>query len=159
MAFGIAVTIVAGCGSSLPEPSRSPLLPLKEGDAVEVPYPPPPGRVEFIPEKPRSGTVWIDGEWSWTGSRWSWTYGRWVVPPEDATFSQWRTVRSSDGTLLFSPGMWRNTKGVEINEPPPLAMGRAREEDVILPPGQLEKTAPNKTPAGAATPPPPPPSQ
>ncbi|HEX3596090.1 MAG TPA: YXWGXW repeat-containing protein [Polyangiaceae bacterium] len=118
---------------------------------MEVPFPPPPARVEFIPDKPRSGAVWVDGEWSWTGRRWAWNYGKWVVPPETATFSPWRTVRSDDGTLLFVAGIWHDAKGTEIPDPQPLVVGRAREENVILPPGQPEKTAPNQVP-GKTTP-------
>jgi hypothetical protein len=145
-AFGIAVLFANGCGSSLPEPPLAEPMPVRAEKAVEVPYPPPPARVEFVPERPRSGSVWIDGEWSWTGRRWAWTYGRWVAPPDSAKFSPWKTARSSDGTLLFVPGTWRNAAGAEITEPPPLARGRAREENVVTPPGHQEQTAPNKVP-------------
>ncbi len=149
--IGIALAFVAGCGgSSLPAPELASPAPLKQGEAVEVPFPPPPARVEFIPAKPDSDAVWIDGEWSWTGHRWSWIYGRWVVPPPSATFARWRTARTSDGTLLFAAGTWYDDRGAEVTEPPPLAVGTAREEDVILPRGQPEKTAPNQAPAKAA---------
>src|SRR5262245_30359992 len=114
-AFGVAALLAAGCGGSLPEaPRPEPAAPVRAANAVEVPYPPPPARVEFVPEQPRSGTVWVDGEWSWTGTRWAWTYGRWVAPPQSATFSPWKTARTSDGALLFVPGTWRNAAGVEI---------------------------------------------
>jgi hypothetical protein len=139
---------VSGCGgSSLPEPEQATPAPLKQGEAIEVPFPPPPARVEFIPEKPNSGAVWIDGEWSWTGRRWAWTYGRWVIPPSSATFARWRTARTSDGILLFAPGTWHDERGAQIAEPLPLAVGVAREGEVILPHGQPEKTAPNQVPA------------
>jgi hypothetical protein len=147
-AIGIAFALNSGCGgSSLPEPDLAIPAPLKFGEAIEVPFPPPPARVEFIPEKPRSGAVWIDGEWSWTGRRWSWTYGRWVTPPPSAVFAPWRTARTSDGTLLFAGGTWYDERGAEITEPLPLAIGHAREEDVITPKGQTERTAPNRVPA------------
>jgi hypothetical protein len=153
--IGIALAFASGCGgSSLPEPELASPAPLKQGEAVEVPFPPPPARVEFIPQKPRSGAVWIDGEWSWTGRRWSWTYGRWVIPPAEATFAPWRTARTTDGTLLFAPGAWFDVKRAVVAEPPPLALGAAREEDVILPKGQPEKTAPNQTPGKALAQPP-----
>jgi len=145
-AFGVAILLAAGCGSSLPEPDRAEPIAVRAENAVEVPYPPPPARVEFVPDRPRSGTVWIDGEWSWTGQRWAWTYGRWVQPPESATFSPWKTARTSDGVLLFVPGRWRNAAGAELADPEPLARGRARQENVVTPPGQPEKTAPNKEP-------------
>ncbi|HEX4337543.1 MAG TPA: YXWGXW repeat-containing protein [Polyangiaceae bacterium] len=139
--------MAVGCGgSSVPEPTHPDPKPLKTGEAAEVPFPPPPARVEFIPDKPRAGAVWVDGEWSWTGRRWAWTYGKWVLPPADATFAPWKTVRSNDGTLLFVAGIWHDEKGAEIPDPEPLAVGRAREENVVLPPGQTEKTAPNQVP-------------
>jgi hypothetical protein len=145
-AFGAGITLLMSCGSSLPEPSRGEPVPVRAEKAIEVPYPPPPARVEFIPERPRSNTVWVDGEWSWTGTRWAWTYGRWVVPPESATFSPWKTARTEDGALLFVPGTWRNAAGAEITEPEPIARGRARSENIVTPPGDEEKTAPNKVP-------------
>lgn len=149
-AIGIAFALVVGCGgSSLPEPELASAPPLKFGEAMEVPYPPPPARVEFIPERPRSGAVWIDGEWTWTGRRWAWTYGRWVMPPPSATYARWRTARTNDGTLLFASGAWYDENGGEVTEPSPLAIGTAREEDVITPPGRRERTAPNQVPAKA----------
>lgn len=138
--------IAIACGSSLPSPATAEDASIRDR-AVEVPFPPPPARVEFIPEKPRSGAVWIDGEWSWTGRRWAWIHGRWVIPPPDATFARWRTERTKDGTLLFASGMWLGPKGQELSEPEPLAMGAARQEDVVTPPGHMEKTAPNRAPA------------
>ena len=145
-AFGVGILLAVGCGSSLPEPSRSEPIPVRAENAVEVPYPPPPARVEFVPEQPRSGTVWVDGEWTWTGTRWAWTYGRWVAPPDSATFSPWKTARTPDGALLFVPGTWRNAAGKEIAEPEPLARGRARSERVPIPPGEDEETGPNQVP-------------
>jgi hypothetical protein len=147
-AIGIALACSVACGgSALPGPELATPAPLKHGEAIEVPFPPPPARVEFIPKKPRSGAVWIDGEWSWTGRRWAWTYGRWLVPPPDATFAQWRTARMSDGALLFAAGTWYDARGQEITEPVPLAIGAARQEDVVTPPGHTEKTAPNQFPS------------
>ena len=145
-AIGVALLLVGACGGSLPEPDQANPAPLRTGEGVEVPFPPPPARVEFIPEKPRSGAVWVDGEWSWTGRRWAWNYGKWVLPPPSSTFSPWKTLRTNDGTLLFVAGTWRDEKGAELADPEPLARGRAREESVVLPPGQTEKTAPNQVP-------------
>jgi hypothetical protein len=105
--------------------------------------------VEFIPDEPRGGAVWVDGEWSWTGHRWAWNFGKWVVPAPASTFAPWKTFRASDGALLFVPGIWRNGKGVEIVEPTPLATGRAREENIPSPEGEPIHTAPNRAPAAA----------
>src|SRR5581483_6479705 len=149
-AIGVAAALVTACGgSSLPATDLAIPAPLKFGEAIEVPFPPPPARVEFIPEKPRSGAVWVDGEWSWTGRRWAWNYGHWVLPPPLSTYAPWRTARTTDGALLFAPGTWYDARGNEIAEPALLAVGAEREEDVVLPPGQREKTAPNQVPGKA----------
>ncbi len=65
----------------------------------EVPYPPPPARVESIPERPNDASVWVDGEWVWQGGRWSWRRGRWVVPAPDTAFAPWTHVRDARGIL------------------------------------------------------------
>lgn len=104
---------------------------------VEVPYPPPPARVEYIPKQPADAALWIDGEWGWNGRRWAWRVGRWVLAPVDplmpfhlpASYSPWVSVRSGDGTLYIAAGMWRDIRGGEITEPAPLALGTANETD------------------------------
>ena len=136
--------LAAACAATTPHP---PYMAQADGALVEVGRPPPPARVETVPPSPAAGAVWIDGEWSWTGRRWAWTYGRWVIPPSSATFARWRTARTSDGILLFAPGTWHDERGAQIAEPLPLAVGVAREGEVILPHGQPEKTAPNQVPA------------
>jgi hypothetical protein len=148
-AFGASSLLLLACGSSLPEPPAPKTNRVPVGASVEVPYPPPPARVEFIPDKPASGAVWIDGEWTWTGRRWAWNYGKWLRSPAGATFAPWKTFRASDGALLYVAGIWRNAKGAEIVEPEPLATGRAREENVPSPEGEPIHTAPNRSPAAA----------
>jgi hypothetical protein len=108
-----------------------------------VPYPPPPARVEFVPDQPSRDAVWVDGEWEWNGRRWGWIYGGWVQPPKNATYSPWRTTRRADGTLVFSPGAWRDANGREVPAPRVLVRGRAREEPVVSPEGTPERTGPN----------------
>jgi len=146
--LGIALASLVGCGgSSLPGPEYAAPAPVKPGEATEVPYPPPPARVEFIPKLPRSDAVWVDGEWTWTGRRWAWTYGRWVVPPALSTYAPWRTARTKDGALLFVPGTWYDAKGAPIAGPAPLATATARERDAVSSPAEAEKAAPSQVPA------------
>src|SRR5206468_1301667 len=131
----------------LPEPTFSPQ---QTRDFEEVPFAPPPARVEIIPPRPpNAGTVWIDGEWEWNGTKWGWQYGHWVVAPPSASYSKWATVRRrSDGVLFFAPGVWRSRNGAELPPPPPLAVARARDESIVNPEGKTERTAPNVNPEG-----------
>ncbi len=131
--------VFGGCGlRRLPHP-RWVMQPTSA--LVEVPYPPPAARVEFVPKQPSDSAVWVDGEWTWNGRRWGWRAGRWVVPPLDratplhltAAFSPWVAVRSGDGTLYVAEGTWRDTRGVDIPEPPPLAVGTANETESSSP--------------------------
>src|SRR5690242_11596030 len=57
-AFGAASALCLSCGSAFPSPPAPVAARIPEGTAVEVPYPPPPARVEFIPDEPRRGAVW-----------------------------------------------------------------------------------------------------
>lgn len=94
--------------------------------------PPPPARLEYIPARPRqSGAVWIDGEWTLRRGRWAWKLGRWLIPPADARFSPWAFVHGTDGTPYFAPGVFRDATGKPIDEPPPLAVGRADAVTVV----------------------------
>lgn len=138
------VAFLLGCAGSLPEPPYAPQAP---GAYEEVQFAPPPARVELVPERPKdSRAVWVDGEWNWTGARWAWQYGRWVVPPVGATYSKWVVARRSDGVLMFAPGVFKDSKGAALPSPPPLAIARARDEDVIDTEGTTEQTGPNIRP-------------
>lgn len=77
----------------------------------EVPYPPPPGHVETVPPQPTQAEVWVDGQWDWTGDDYRWLDGGWVVPPANARFSPWTTLRKKDGRLYFAPAAWRDERG------------------------------------------------
>src|ERR1041384_1320083 len=149
-AFAVAL-FHASCGGSLPEPVYS-----SQPDAAfdEVPFAPPPARVELVPARPSDRrAVWLDGEWTWTGLRWAWQYGSWVVPPGGgATYSMWTLIRRRDGALLFAPGTFRAANGSELSSPPALSVAKARDEDVVDPEGRTERTAPNVPPEGSAPP-------
>jgi hypothetical protein len=108
---------------------------------VQVPYNPPPARVEVVPAQPsQSGAVWIDGEWSWQGRRWAWKHGRWIVAPANAKFAPWTTVRDASGTLLMAPGAWRDRARNEVSEPAPLAVAKTLPGAVVDPSGAQVQT-------------------
>src|SRR5690349_8558045 len=129
---------LAGCGSRVPHP---PYTTQPTNALVEVDYPPPPARVEFVTEQPAKNTVWLNGEWSWTGRRWSWKQGGWVVVPEGATYAKVTVVRRSDGKLFFAPGAWRNAKGEEVQAPAFKVASASKSTAVVDPEGDPAPTA------------------
>lgn len=141
-----AAALIACGPKSLPTPEYT----MQMTTALsEVPYDPPPARVEFIPARPNHpDAVWIDGEWSWQGRRWAWKHGRWVVPPANAKFAPWTTVRNAAGTLFMASGTWRDHFGIEVNEPLPLAISKTRPGAIIDPSGaQVQASSiPTSTP-------------
>ena len=120
--------LATGCASSLRAP---PYAAQPTRALAEVPYPPPPARVERVPAAPSRNATWVDGEWSWRGRRWLWIRGRWVVPPRGARFSPWTLVRAKDGTLWEAPGTWRDAKGAALDPPPALAEANVSEAAVV----------------------------
>jgi hypothetical protein len=136
-----------GCSSSvLP---RAPEVGQPTSALVEVPFPPPPARVENVPHRPADDAVWVDGSWTWGGRRWAWKYGFWTLLPQGIARSPWVTVRGADATLYFAPEVWRDSKGREVPPPPPIAVGHARETTVVDPVDVPEDTGPNIPPRGA----------
>lgn len=160
--FAIAALVFA-CGSArMPAPlyAQHPT-----GALLPARYPPPPARVEFVPEEPKtSGAVWIDGEWTWQGRRWAWKQGRWVVPPNDAAYAPWTMTRDTQGNVYVAEGRWRDAKGNELDDPKPLVSGRRRANAVVTPdgeeapvgpdvPGQTPKKKPNESSGSELGPP------
>lgn len=100
--------LLAGCHGSLPAPPSGPV----PADALlEIPYPPPPARVETVPPPKQDTEVWIDGQWTWNGKEWKWTDGAWVTPPPNAYFTPWKVVLREDGRFLFAAAAWRAMDG------------------------------------------------
>ena len=109
----------------------------------EVPYPPPPARIEAVPERPKDeSAVWIDGEWIWQTRRWAWKPGRWVKPPPNARFAPWTPVRDRVGTLYLASGTWRDANGAEVAEPEPVAVAGPAPAAVITPEGSEVREGP-----------------
>ena len=102
---------ISACRAELPRP---PLGVIPPGSGIEIPYPPPPGRVETVPHKEKDDQVWIDGQWDWDGKAWAWNAGSWTVPPANAYFTPWMTRRLGDGRLFFERAAWRAKDGRRI---------------------------------------------
>jgi hypothetical protein len=147
LTLGAAALVVAACSSELPRP---PYVAHSSAALEPVPFPPPPARVEFVPEEPVDGAVWVDGQWQWLGRDWAWVYGSWVIPPKGARYSPWGSIRDREGKLYYAPGTWRSPDGRPIERVRVVASGRASEEDVIEDTGILEDTGPNIEPTRKA---------
>lgn len=106
----VALALLALASACSPAPAKTP-APIAASEMIEVPYPPPPARVETIPAMGAAGQVWLDGQWTWGGEVWSWGEGAWVTPPPDAYFTPWSTQRRADGQLLFARAAWRDRAG------------------------------------------------
>ena len=112
----MAALSVAACSSGLPRPPRGSIP--RDTEVEEVPYPPPPARVETIPPRKDRLEVWVDGQWDWDGKAWKWVAGAWETPPADATFTPWTTQRRSDGRLYFVRATWRAKDGRPLQKGP-----------------------------------------
>ena len=136
----LAVSVVVACGSGrLPAPSY-------EGQPtsalVQVPYPPPPARAEQVPKAPNGKSVWIDGEWTWQARRWAWKKGRWVVPPPSAKWSPWTVTRDRTGVMWAASGVWRDSKGNEVDENVS-ATGKSSVTTIVDPEGDAVPRGPD----------------
>jgi hypothetical protein len=149
MATAVVVALgvkLAACGSRIAQP---PTAAQPSSALVEVDYPPPPARVEMVPQKPSDDAVWVNGEWLWTGRRWSWRPGMWVVSPRNAAYARRVLVRRGDGKLYFAAGTWRNAEGREVPAPPE-KIARPTSGAVTNPEGETEPTGVDVRPDGGA---------
>lgn len=142
LALGVSfAAALFACGASrLPAP---PYVAHPTEALQQVAFPPPPARVEYVPASPKSGAVWVDGEWTWQTDRWSWKRGRWVMPLANARYSPWTSSRDRSGTLYVAEGRWRDDKLRELPEPAPLATGKTRGGAVTNAEGDTLPTTPN----------------
>lgn len=113
---------------------------------LQAKYPPPPARVELVPDAPKPEAVWVDGEWTWQGQRWAWKQGRWLVPPANARYSPWTSTRDKSGLFYVAEGKWRDAKGHELPDPAALAIGKTRGGPVTDPEGDPVAATPNVAP-------------
>ena len=128
--FGaLGLLAVDGCGSSLP---MAPSIAQPANAFIDVPFPPPPPRVEFVPPQPKSGASWIDGAWTREGTRWRWKRGGWYDVPPGVFYSQWETLRPDGTRLLFAAPAWRDAKGNVVPDPPLLARAKTSFNDEVL---------------------------
>lgn len=127
--------LTPACGASLPAPPTG-VHPQGFTTFVEVPYPPPPARVEVVPPKPAEGAVWVDGQWDYEARSWVWRPGGWVSPPANAYFAPWLTVRRVDGKLFFAPGSWHDRSGKPVAEPKVLAPAVGSVESAVTRPAR-----------------------
>ena len=134
--LALSATRFVACQSSFPQP---PLTTQPQSALVEVDYPPPPARVEFMEAPPSNDAVWINGEWLWSGRRWSWRRGAWVVPPTRAAYARRVLVRREDGKLFFAAGTWRDATGAEVQVTAE-KVNRSRSGAVVNPEGETEPT-------------------
>lgn len=148
-AVGITAAIFACGGKSVTTPKY---VSHPQSALAEVPFPPPPSRVEFVPEKPDDDSVWIDGEWTWRGRRYAWKPGRWVKPVPNAAFAPWTTVRDAMGTLFLAKGAWRDDKGAELPDPAPIRIGLPSQGAVVDPEGEQVPSTPDQPAADKAGP-------
>lgn len=134
----------AACSPSLRHPTYTP----QSTAALEpVDRPPPPARVEIVPDRPAGApqeAVWVDGEWIWRRGLWAWLPGRWVIPPPGASFAAWVFERRADGTLWYARGAWRDARGAEVDPPPPLAIATVEAGPVVDADGTIETTGPTQ---------------
>lgn len=150
-AFGLA-----GCGHEWPSPA---LIAHPASALRRVPYPPPPARVELVPDEPEEGAVWVDGNWVWRGRRWVWRFGQWVEPVAGVRWAPNVTARNATAVLYYAEGEWLD----ERQRPPErlprvLALGRALESTVVDEVDIRIDTGPNAQPRGARSSPTAPPS-
>lgn len=138
--LGAGVLGAVACTPTLPQP---PYVVQPVTAFVVVPYPPPPARVEGVPDAPSPAAVWIDGEWEFRRARWAWHPGRWVVAPPGASYSPWMIGRATDGTLSFAVGVWRMANGSPVPAPRALLSANAGSGSVADPDGDAENTGPN----------------
>jgi hypothetical protein len=140
-------SVIAACSTRIPHPSYTthPVAAAADGGAldelVEVDYPPPPARVEFVPARPSDDAVWLNGEWAWTGRRWGWKPGGWVTPPSGASYAKWVVVRRTDGKLFSARGQWLGADGGEIPPPEFLTASSVKTSGVVDPEGDPAPTA------------------
>ncbi|MFO0552632.1 MAG: hypothetical protein U0271_29850 [Polyangiaceae bacterium] len=101
--LALALAWVA-CTPALPEPA----IAAQPDDAqpLEVPEPPPPARIEIVPDPPAAlrSPVWVDGQWKYEGGGWLWHPGGWESGVPARRYARPRIERRPDGQLVWYEG-------------------------------------------------------
>lgn len=71
--------------------------------------PPPPLRVEVVPEAPTPYYVWIAGYWKWAGVNYVWVEGRWVKPKVGKVWAPGAWVKKGS-FWAWTAGRWEKVK-------------------------------------------------
>ena len=116
-----ACLLLAACGA--PVPPGPPHAPNSTANYVEVPYPPPPARIEYIPARPNETALWVDGEWRYRGRRWRWIPGSWFAVPAGVKYAHWASTIRVDGVFVYASGQWLDANGKTTAAPKILARG------------------------------------
>ncbi len=114
----LAGTSLLGCGSSTPLVPRGPHPPHVQ-EFVAVPYPPPPAKVEELPESPRDPScAWVDGHYDFDGRGFSWQAGRWVLPTPGCYYAPPLVAWSKGGEarLYYTPPRWYQGGAAQMTE-------------------------------------------
>jgi hypothetical protein len=117
----LAAGLVAACAPG--HPPGPPHAANVTSNYNEVPYPPPPARIELIPARPDDHALWTDGEWRYRGRRWRWVRGSWSDVPPGAKFAHWASTIRADGAFLYAPGQWFDASGKAMPAPKSLVRG------------------------------------
>ena len=128
----LVVACVAACGTRFPGP---PVAANNTAAYVVVPYPPPPARIEYIPERPSDTALWVDGEWRYRGRRWRWSPGAWFDVPKGVRFAHWASTIRSDGAFVYAPGAWMAADGKSMPSPRIVARGVSNVLNIDEDPG------------------------
>lgn len=124
----VIVLLAVACGAQHAEAPRGAH---PQHDAVVVPYPPPPAKVEEVPPQPNAACVWTDGYWEFT-DRWEWQVGEWVVPQPHCRLAPVE-LRRDGGQLWHARPRWYPDNvtllGPESACPRPRACPRAPAEN------------------------------
>ena len=67
---------------------------------------PPAPRYEVVPA-PRSGQIWIQGNWTWGSNDYVWRPGRWEPARPDYDYAPGRWVKA-DGGYRWVEGNWKS---------------------------------------------------
>lgn len=133
----LAAGVLAACAGPPPGP---PHAPNSTANYKEVPYPPPPGRIEYIPQRPDDHALWVDGEWRYRGRRWRWVPGSWFEVPPGVKFAHWASTIRADGVFMYAPGEWMDASGKTMPAPKIVARGVSNALAIDEDPGLKDDT-------------------